>query len=105
MADQKAAQNAIQVSEKVTPELVPIQKKIKEMELLNDAPGGAYTGNFTREGNPVKTEAFKEEVKKLNSPLKNVTKKVDESVEDVHQEDPQKQTDTRQDQERQENEK
>ena len=50
-------------------------------------------------------EEIKEEVKKLNSPLKNVTKKVDESVEDVHQEDPQKQTDTRQDQERQENEK
>jgi phage terminase small subunit len=50
-------------------------------------------------------EEIKAEVKKLNSPLKNVTKEVDESVEDIHQEDPQKQTDAGQDQERQENEK
>lgn len=50
-------------------------------------------------------EEIKAEVKKLNSPLKNVTKEVNESVEDIHQEDPQKQTDAGQDQERQENEK
>jgi len=50
-------------------------------------------------------EEIKAEVKKLNSPLKNVTKEVDKSVEDIHQEDPQKQTDAGQDQERQENEK
>ena len=50
-------------------------------------------------------EEIKAEVKKLNSPLKNVTKEVDESVEDIHQEDPQKQTNAGQDQERQENEK
>ena len=50
-------------------------------------------------------EEIKAEVKKLNSPLKNVTQEVSESVEDVHQEDPQKQTDAGQDQERQENEK
>jgi len=50
-------------------------------------------------------EEIKAEVKKINSPLKNVTQEVDESVKDVHQEDPQKQTDTGQDQERQENEK
>ena len=50
-------------------------------------------------------EEIKAEVKKINSPLKNVTKEVDESVEDIHQEDPQKQTDAGQDQERQENEK
>jgi len=50
-------------------------------------------------------EEIKAEVKKLNSPLKNVTEEVSESVEDVHQEDPQKQTDAGQDQERQENEK
>ena len=50
-------------------------------------------------------EEIKAEVKKLNSPLKNVTKEVDGSVEDIHQEDPQKQTDAGQDQERQENEK
>jgi phage terminase small subunit len=45
-------------------------------------------------------EEIREEVKKIRSPLKNVTQKVDESVEDVHQEDPQKQTEARQDQER-----
>ena len=50
-------------------------------------------------------EEIREEVKKIRSPLKNVTEKVDESVEDVHQEDPQKQTETGQDQERQEKEK
>ena len=50
-------------------------------------------------------EEIKAEVKKINSPLKNVTQEVDESVKDVHQEDPQKQTDAGQDQERQENEK
>ena len=50
-------------------------------------------------------EEIKAEVKKLNSPLKNVTQEADESVKDVHQEDPQKQTDAGQDQERQENEK
>ena len=50
-------------------------------------------------------EEIKAEVKKLNSPLKNVTQEVSESVEEVHQEDPQKQTDAGQDQERQENEK
>jgi len=50
-------------------------------------------------------EEIREEVKKIRSPLKNVTEKVDASVEDVHQEDPQKQTDARQDQKRQENEK
>ena len=50
-------------------------------------------------------EEIKAEVKKINSPLKNVTQEIDESVKDVHQEDPQKQTDAGQDQERQENEK
>ena len=50
-------------------------------------------------------EEIREEVKKIRSPLKNVTEKVDESVEDVHQEDPQKQTEAGQDQERQEKEK
>ena len=50
-------------------------------------------------------EEIKAEVKKINSPLKNVTQEADESVKDVHQEDPQKQTDAGQDQERQENEK
>ena len=50
-------------------------------------------------------EEIREEVKKIRSPLKNVTEKVDKSVEDVHQEDPQKQTETGQDQERQEKEK
>ena len=50
-------------------------------------------------------EEIKAEVKKINSPLKNVTQEVSESVEDVHQEDPQKQTNAGQDQERQENEK
>jgi len=45
-------------------------------------------------------EEIKAEVKKLNSPLKNVTQEVSESVEEVHQEDPQKQTEARQDQER-----
>lgn len=64
VADQTAARNALKVSEEVTPELVPIQKKIKEMDLLNAAPGGAYTGKFTTGGAPVKTEAFKELLKK-----------------------------------------
>tara|TARA_Y100001951_G_scaffold78387_1_gene65907 strand:- start:263 stop:871 length:609 start_codon:yes stop_codon:yes gene_type:complete len=50
-------------------------------------------------------EEIREEVKKIRSPLKNVTEKVDKSVEDVHQEDPQKQTEAGQDQERQEKEK
>jgi len=50
-------------------------------------------------------EEIKEEVKKLNAPLKHTTQEINESVEDVHKEDPQKQTDTGQDQERQENEK
>ena len=50
-------------------------------------------------------EEIKEEVKKLNSPLKNVTQEVVEPIKDVHQEDPQKQTDAGKDQERQENEK
>ena len=50
-------------------------------------------------------EEIKAEVKKLNSPLKNVVHRVDKSVEDVRQENPQKQTDTGQDQKRQENEK
>ena len=50
-------------------------------------------------------EEIKAEVKKLNSPLKNVAHRVDKSVEDVRQENPQKQTDTGQDQKRQENEK
>ena len=50
-------------------------------------------------------EEIKEEVKKLNSPLKNVTQEISEPVEDVHQEDPQKQTDAGKNQERQENEK
>jgi phage terminase small subunit len=50
-------------------------------------------------------EEIKEEVKKLNSPLKNVTQEISDPVEDVHQEDPQKQTDAGKDQERQENEK
>ena len=50
-------------------------------------------------------EEIKEEVKKLNSPLKNVTQEISKPVADVHQKDPQKQTDAGQDQERQENEK
>jgi phage terminase small subunit len=50
-------------------------------------------------------EEIKEKVKKIKSPLKRTIQQVDESVEDVHQEDPQKQTDTRQDQKRQEDEK
>ena len=50
-------------------------------------------------------EEIKEEVKKLNSPLKKVTQEISKSVEDINQEDPQKQTDTGQDQKRQENEK
>jgi len=50
-------------------------------------------------------EEIKAEVKKINSPLKNVTQEIDNPVEDVHQKDPQKQTDAGQDQERQENEK
>jgi len=50
-------------------------------------------------------EEIKEEVKRLNSPLKHTTQESSKSVEDVHQEDPQKQTDAGQDQERQENEK
>ena len=50
-------------------------------------------------------EEIREEVKKIRSPLKNVTEEVDKSVEDVHQEDPQKQTEAGQDQERQEKEK
>jgi len=50
-------------------------------------------------------EEIKEEVKKLNSPLKHTTQEISEPVEDVHQEDPQKQTDAGKDQERQENEK
>ena len=45
-------------------------------------------------------EEIREEVKKIRSPLKNVTEQVDESIEDVHQEDPQKQTEAGQDQER-----
>ena len=45
-------------------------------------------------------EEIREEVKKIRSPLKNVTQQVDQSVEDIHQEDPQKQTEARQDQER-----
>jgi SepF-like predicted cell division protein (DUF552 family) len=50
-------------------------------------------------------EEIREEVKKIRSPLKNVTQQVDQSVEDIHQEDPQKQTEAGQDQERQKNEK
>jgi len=50
-------------------------------------------------------EEIKEEVKKLNSPLKHTTQEISEPVEDVHQEDPQKQTDAGKNQERQENEK
>jgi len=44
-------------------------------------------------------EEIKEEVKKLNSPLKHTTQEISEPVENVHQEDPQKQTDAGKNQE------
>ena len=78
VADQKAAQNAIKASEKVADEVRALRKKQKEMEALGAKPGGAYTGEWTSEGNQVKTQAYKdikEEADDLESYARTAAKK------------------------------